>query len=128
MVVDVKGSVRVFREQRQIKVQKLQRVMSTSQEIQFWNKIRDFRKDVLTKPWVLEKKEVRRCKKQYMVDVDSRERKRRRENELAIRKHKRELEPEVKTTETSKHKKQESLVQLEIRSSHTKGQYSALGL
>ncbi|KAK6956974.1 hypothetical protein Daesc_002257 [Daldinia eschscholtzii] len=109
MVVDVKGSVRVFREQRQIKVQKLQRVMSTSQEIQFWNKIRDFRKDVLTKPWVLEKKEVRRCKKQYMVDVDSRERKRRRENGLAIRKHKRELEPEVKTTETSKHKKQESL-------------------
>ncbi|OTB13357.1 hypothetical protein K445DRAFT_320209 [Daldinia sp. EC12] len=129
MVVDVKGSVRVFREQRQIKVQKLQRVMSTSQEVQFWNKIRDFRKDVLTKPWVLEKKEVRRCKKQYMVDVDSREREKRwRENGLAIRKHKRELEPEDKTTKTSKHKKQESLVQLETRSSHTKGQYSALGL
>ncbi|KAI1472876.1 uncharacterized protein F4812DRAFT_410724 [Daldinia caldariorum] len=128
-VIEVKGSTHVFRGQKQIKVQKLQRVMSTSQEVQFWNKIRDFRKDVLSKPWALERKEVRRCKKQYMADVESMERKKKRkENRLAVEKHKRELEPEDKGRETSKHAKQESLVKLEARSSHTKGQYSALGL
>ncbi|KAI1496690.1 hypothetical protein F5X99DRAFT_399648 [Biscogniauxia marginata] len=62
-VVEVRGSITIFRAQKQIKVLKLLRIRSTSQEVQFWNKIRDFRRDVLSRPWALEKKEVRRCQK-----------------------------------------------------------------
>ncbi|KAI1644175.1 uncharacterized protein F4817DRAFT_347480 [Daldinia loculata] len=129
MVVEVKGSTIVFREQKQIKVQKLQRVGSTNQEVQFWDKILNFRKDVLSKPWVLDKKEVRRCKKQYMADVDSKERKKRRkENGLAIDKHKRDPELKDKSREAGKSMKEESPVMLGAQSPYAKGQYSALGL
>ncbi|KAI0113186.1 hypothetical protein F4814DRAFT_420855 [Daldinia grandis] len=130
MVVEVKGSTKVFREQKQIKVQKLQRVGSTNQEVQFWNKIRNFREDVLSKPWVLEKKEVRRCKKQYMADVDSKERKKktRKGNGLAIDKHKRDPGLGNKNGEVCKSAKEESPAMLGAQRPYAKDQYSALGL
>ncbi|KAL7622076.1 hypothetical protein AAE478_007577 [Parahypoxylon ruwenzoriense] len=81
VVVEVKGSTKLFRDQKQIKIQKLQRIRSTNQEVEFWNKIRDFRRQVLGRPWVLETREVRRCKKQYMADVDAEEKKRKKKVE-----------------------------------------------
>lgn len=62
-VVDIKGTVKLFRGQRQISIWKLARVLSTNQEVLFWDKIRDFRRDILSKPWVLKDKEVPRCRK-----------------------------------------------------------------
>ncbi|KAI1436226.1 hypothetical protein GGR50DRAFT_693412 [Xylaria sp. CBS 124048] len=67
--VDVKGSVKLFRGQRQIKIQKVTRVLSTNQEVLFWNKIRDFHRDVLSEPWVLQDREVRRCRKLQQVEA-----------------------------------------------------------
>ncbi|KAI0169001.1 hypothetical protein GGR52DRAFT_553208 [Hypoxylon sp. FL1284] len=86
MVIDVKGSTKLFRGQKQIHIQKLQRIRSTNQEVQFWNKIRDFRRDVLSQPWTLGKREVRQCKKQYLadVDVDEERKKRKKENGYAL--------------------------------------------
>ncbi|KAI1827009.1 hypothetical protein F4861DRAFT_464486 [Xylaria intraflava] len=69
MTVDVKGSVKLFRGQRQIKIQKVTRVLSTNQEVLFWDKIRDFRRDVLSQPWVLKDREVRRCRKLQQAEA-----------------------------------------------------------
>lgn len=81
MVVDVKGRVKLFRDRKQIGIVKVQRVGSTALEVQFWNRIRDFRRDVLAQPWVLDRREVRRAKKQHLadtVDAETEERRRRR--------------------------------------------------
>lgn len=77
-VVDVKGRIKLFRGRKQLKIQKAQCVRSTAQEVQFWNKLQDFRRDVLSRPWLLDRREVRRAKKQHLADVDAEERRRRR--------------------------------------------------
>ncbi|KAI1118282.1 hypothetical protein F5Y14DRAFT_258324 [Nemania sp. NC0429] len=69
-VLDVKGTVKLFRGQRQITIWKLTRVLSTNQEVLFWDKIRDLRRDVLSKPWVLKDREVRRCRKLQQAEAD----------------------------------------------------------
>ncbi|KAI8635583.1 hypothetical protein F5Y19DRAFT_461180 [Xylariaceae sp. FL1651] len=68
MVLDVKGSVKLFRGQKQIKIQKVTRIQSTNQEVLFWDKIRDFRNNVLSQPWALKEKEVRRCRKLQLTE------------------------------------------------------------
>ncbi|RYP52321.1 hypothetical protein DL768_002533 [Monosporascus sp. mg162] len=78
MVVDVKGRVKLFRDIKQIEILKMQRVGSTEREVQFWNKIEGFRRDVLCRPWVLDRRDVRQAKKQYLADVDAEERRKRR--------------------------------------------------
>ncbi|KAI0593557.1 hypothetical protein F4775DRAFT_577587 [Biscogniauxia sp. FL1348] len=75
MVVEFRGSVNTFRGQKQIKVLKTIPIRSTSQEVQFWNKIRDFRRDFLSRPWLLERKEVRRCQKLANSEGDAQEKK-----------------------------------------------------
>ncbi|KAI1847587.1 hypothetical protein JX266_006439 [Neoarthrinium moseri] len=90
MVVDVKGNLKLFRDQKVIKIQKLQRIRSTNQEVQFWNKIRDFRSEVLSKPWVLDRKVLRRLEKENKTDADSKGRenkKRRHRREEDARSH-----------------------------------------
>jgi endo-1,3(4)-beta-glucanase len=69
MVVEVKGSVKLFRNQIQIKIRNVTRILSTSQEVLFWDKTRDFRRDVLSQPWMLKDREVRRCRKLQQVEA-----------------------------------------------------------
>ncbi|TGJ81895.1 hypothetical protein E0Z10_g6873 [Xylaria hypoxylon] len=69
MVLDVKGSVQVFRDQMQIKIQKVTRVLSTNQEVNFWDKTRDFRRDMLSQPWILKDTEVRRCRRLQQIEA-----------------------------------------------------------
>ncbi|KAI0408288.1 hypothetical protein F4802DRAFT_549229 [Xylaria palmicola] len=69
MVLDVKGSVKLFRGQRQIKIQKTTQILSTNQEVLFWDKIRHFRSDILSQPWVLKEREVRRCRKLQLLEA-----------------------------------------------------------
>ncbi|KAI4604074.1 hypothetical protein KJ359_000201 [Pestalotiopsis sp. 9143b] len=78
MVVDVKGNLNLFREETQIKIQKMQQVRSTNQEVEFWNKIKTFKSDVLGKPWVLDKKILRRLEKENRTDARSREKEKQR--------------------------------------------------
>lgn len=133
MVIDVKGSTKLFRDQKQINIQKLQRVRSTNQEVQFWNKIRDFRRDVLGQPWALERREVRRCKKQYLADVDADERKRKKKKENGYTLDSNVLGRQISTKSrnsgaSSKPAKEEPLTKTEDKYSYTEGQYDALGL
>ncbi|KAI2621958.1 hypothetical protein GGS26DRAFT_256299 [Hypomontagnella submonticulosa] len=145
MVVEVKGSTKLFRDQKQISVQKMQRTRSTNQEVQFWNKISDFRREVLSQPWMLEKREVRRCKKQHMADVDAEERRRKRKEEKRKEeKRKEEKRKEMGYVINGGAQKQEAMArdadtrrkptrreprtQPETGHPYTEGQYNALGL
>ncbi|KAL6874948.1 hypothetical protein J3F83DRAFT_729298 [Trichoderma novae-zelandiae] len=64
MVVDVKGGVSSFRNERQINVEKMAIVKSTAQEVVLWEKRTRFRREVLDVPWVLREKDVRRCRRE----------------------------------------------------------------
>ena len=63
-VVDVKGALSMFRDEKQIKVEKMLAVKGTSDEIKLWEKRAKFRAEVLSKPWVLEDKTIRRCRRE----------------------------------------------------------------
>ncbi|KAI0872134.1 hypothetical protein GGS24DRAFT_491694 [Hypoxylon argillaceum] len=77
-VLDIKGTVKLFRGQKQIGIQKATQVWSTNDEVLFWNKARDFRRDVLGQPWVLKDKEVRMCRRLQQAEAIEPEVKKRR--------------------------------------------------
>ncbi|KAK4232499.1 hypothetical protein QBC38DRAFT_462910 [Podospora fimiseda] len=62
-VLDIKGSVDEFREEKQIVPDKIKHLRTTEQEALFWAKAAQLRRGVLDKPWVLDHKVVRalRC-------------------------------------------------------------------
>ncbi|KAH9884082.1 hypothetical protein F4778DRAFT_575172 [Xylariomycetidae sp. FL2044] len=132
IVVDVKGSITLFRNQKQIKIQKLQRIRSTDQEVHFWNKIRDFRKDVLSQPWVLDKKEVRRCKKLQQVEegtADRRKRKERKADDLSkLRQQSRQTTDTNNKIPLKSTKGGPATARSPGRKAHVAGEYDALGL
>lgn len=63
-VVDVKGGLALFRGNKQIKIEKMVVLRSTDDEVVLWGKARQFRGDVLDKPWKLTDRQVRRCRKE----------------------------------------------------------------
>ncbi|KAJ9151236.1 hypothetical protein NKR23_g3305 [Pleurostoma richardsiae] len=63
-IVDVKGGLKLFREYKQIKAEKIVVLRSTEQEVALWEKLRQFHDDVLSKPWALEDKQVRKCRRE----------------------------------------------------------------
>ncbi|KAK7750754.1 hypothetical protein SLS62_007305 [Diatrype stigma] len=135
MVVDVKGRVKLFRDRKQIKIQKVQRIGSTAQEVQFWGKIQDFRRDVLSRPWLLDKRDVRRAKKQHLADVDADERRRRRkerhrllQQEEADRRRGVGKADRHRATTTTDLVHRQSPAKSKGGRTHGDGQYDALGL
>ncbi|KAL2119621.1 hypothetical protein VTJ04DRAFT_6582 [Mycothermus thermophilus] len=68
-VLDIKGSVGTFRENRQIRADKIVHLRSTEQEVLFWEKIAQLRREVLCKPWILDPKVVRKCRKEEELRV-----------------------------------------------------------
>lgn len=79
-ILDARGSIRLFRNAKQVRVEKIVHLRSTEQEMRFWNKLTQFRMDVLNTPWALDKREVRRCRKEAegQDEVEGRKRRRRR--------------------------------------------------
>lgn len=135
MVVDVKGRVKLFRDRKQIKIQKVQRIGSTAQEVQFWNKIQDFRRDVLSRPWLLDKRDVRRAKKQHLADVDAEERRRRRKEKHKVLLRQEEADRRRGIGKANSHATtatdlvhRQSPAKSKSGSTHGDGQYDALGL
>ncbi|KAH7312373.1 hypothetical protein B0I35DRAFT_411104 [Stachybotrys elegans] len=63
-VVDVKGQLMTFRENTQIKVEKMVCLQTTAQELALWNKRTKFRREVLEQPWELRGRDIRRCRKE----------------------------------------------------------------
>lgn len=77
-VVDVKGALSTFYDQKQIKITKMASLRSTTQELALWEKRAKFRREVLDKPWVLGNRDIRRCRKEAEGSEADAERKRRR--------------------------------------------------
>lgn len=75
-VVDVKGGISTFRDEKQINIEKITTLQSTSQEMALWEKRTRFQAEVLAKPWVLRNREIRRCRKEAERDDEEAERKR----------------------------------------------------
>lgn len=63
-ILDVRGGIGVFKEMKQVNVKKIIHLRSTEQEMRFWDKLAQFRLGVLDKPWTLDRREVRRCRKE----------------------------------------------------------------
>ncbi|KAH6843017.1 hypothetical protein B0I37DRAFT_209846 [Chaetomium sp. MPI-CAGE-AT-0009] len=63
-VLDIKGSVGMYRDNKQIRAEKVVHLRSTEQEVIFWEKVTQLKTDVLSKPWVLDRREVRKCRKE----------------------------------------------------------------
>ncbi|KAI0164193.1 hypothetical protein GGR57DRAFT_278519 [Xylariaceae sp. FL1272] len=142
-VVDVKGSIQLFRGQKQIKIQKLVRIHSTDQEVLFWDKIRAFRRDVLSEPWLLSDREVRKCRKLQQVEVtDAREKRKkdkraddqRRVDSLAVRSrekhqaHHRSKDSLGAASRAMKAERAAKAQKMRARREEEECQYNALGL
>jgi hypothetical protein len=75
-IIDIKGTIRVYRDMKQIKAEKMVLLRTTEQEVQFWEKVVKLRREVLDRPWVLDPRVVRRCQKEEEGDQRYRARKR----------------------------------------------------
>lgn len=71
LVVEARGGLALYRQQKQIQVTRLRRVASTAAEVAFWHKIRAFAADVLAHPWVVDARQRRRLEKEARRDVVS---------------------------------------------------------
>ncbi|KAF5652214.1 hypothetical protein F25303_3486 [Fusarium sp. NRRL 25303] len=77
-VVDVKGGLSTFRDERQLTIEKMTKVRGTAQEVSLWEKRVKFKSEVLDKPWVLRSSEIRRCRKEAERSEEEAERKQKR--------------------------------------------------
>ncbi|KAK0617229.1 hypothetical protein B0T14DRAFT_262308 [Immersiella caudata] len=90
-IIDVRGTIRVYRQTRQIKAVKIVHLKSTEKEVEFWGKVAALYRDVLDNPWVLDEKVVRKCRKEAegyegkQARKERRERRERREREKATK-------------------------------------------
>ncbi|KAF5972809.1 DnaJ like subfamily C member 9 [Fusarium bulbicola] len=82
-VVDVKGGLSTFRDERQLTIEKMTKVPGTAQEVSLWEKRVKFKSEVLDKPWVLRSSEIRRCRKEAERSEEEAERKQKRIKAMA---------------------------------------------
>ncbi|RKU48668.1 hypothetical protein DL546_009423 [Coniochaeta pulveracea] len=75
--IQVTGCIIQTKRARKIKTTVIKHLQSTAEEVRFWNKLVEFQRDVLSQPWVLTEKEVRRCRRQASEEPKDIERKQR---------------------------------------------------
>lgn len=80
-----KGTIEVFRGTKQLDLKRVSVVRDLAAEVECWNELADFREKVLSEPWVLSEKELRRLERETKrmsregKEKESRRRNRRRE-------------------------------------------------
>jgi endo-1,3(4)-beta-glucanase len=127
-VVDVKGGLSEFRDERQIIIEKLVLVRSTMEEVILWEKRTKFRQDVLQTPWEISAKDLRKARKEAERDMAKAERKKVR-NTMSE-------DPKVAryggTDRTAGNRQKEPLVQQPVNLrellQENKGKFKSLGL
>ncbi|KAH6678819.1 hypothetical protein F5X68DRAFT_277835 [Plectosphaerella plurivora] len=82
-VVDIKGSLSTFRGEMTMQILKVKILRSTEDEVALWERRTAFQRDVLSKPWVLTERQIRRCRKEAEEDRKVMEKKNRRADEAA---------------------------------------------
>lgn len=123
-VVDVKGGMSTFREEKQITIEKMLTVRSTEQEMALWEKRARFRKEVLNKPWVLRNRDIRSCRKEAeRCEEDAARRKRRIKAARHSEKPAKSVSHDDKRSHVSKRLDLRQVIQ-----NGPKGKYDALGL
>ncbi|PNY23329.1 Protein stn1 [Tolypocladium capitatum] len=132
-VVDVKGALSTFRDEKQIKIEKIANLKSTTQELALWEKRAKFRRDVLDKPWVLRNRDIRRCRREADGSEADAERKRERLKTITEGVGSKAPSRKKQTTAAAKDinkKRNGAAVDLKdmIRDGAMKGKYDALGL
>ncbi|VUC20830.1 unnamed protein product [Clonostachys rosea] len=75
-ILDIKGSLTTFRDERQIKVEKMQPVKGTMQEVSLWEKRDKFRSDILSKPWTLSRECIKKCQRRATRSTEASKKKR----------------------------------------------------
>lgn len=126
-VVDVKGRLTTFRDEMQIKIEKMVSLKSTAQEITLWEKRAKFRRDVLDPPWVLRDKEVRRCRKEAERSEEEAERKKKRIKAAVDRAASRQTERPMQTPKENTSTGHAADMGA-IKRNGIKGKYNALGI
>ena len=79
-VVKVKGTIDIFRNTRQLKIERIWIVNDTNDEVKAWAETAAWKQDVLAKPWVLakqERTEIDEMKREEELREKNRTRKRR---------------------------------------------------
>lgn len=68
-VVKVKGRVTNWWDTIQIEIIKIEVLGCTDQEVRCWNEVLAFKRDVLSKPWVVSQEEEERCRREREKDL-----------------------------------------------------------
>lgn len=128
-IVDVKGGLSSFRDERQINVEKMVIVQSTAQEVVLWEKRTKFRREILDVPWLLRDKDIRRCRREVERSEAEKERKRMREKKQARTK---ETDTKLPVRELKRKGSRDDgaakRMRMIIHENTLTGKYSALGL
>lgn len=134
-IIDVKGQLALFRNEKQIRVEKINVVPSTSQEVSLWEKRAAFRRNVLDKPWNLRDKQLRQCRKEAERSDAEAELKKQRIREIASRKAGKHTSKRHATTDSADktsagtYRRQHVGMEEILRAAALgDGEYSALGL
>ncbi|KAK7220987.1 hypothetical protein V2G26_008990 [Clonostachys chloroleuca] len=75
-ILDIKGCLTTFRDEKQINVEKMQPVKSTMQEVSLWEKREKFRIDILSKPWTLSRECIKKCQRRATRSAEASKKKR----------------------------------------------------
>lgn len=128
-VVEVKGGLSEFREERQITIEKLLPVRSTMEEVILWEKRAKFRDEVLGRTWVISPRDLRKAKKEAERDKVRTEKKYARASE---REHPKAAQYGTGSSTASSRQQKQPLVQQPVNLREllrdSKGKFGALGL
>ncbi|KAL6917675.1 hypothetical protein ACHAPO_000516 [Fusarium lateritium] len=130
-VVDIKGGLSSFRDERQLTIEKMFVVQNTQQEVVLWEKRIKFQSKVLAKPWVLRKSEIRRCRHEAERSEEAAERKRKRTKATAGSHPAKQVSRSVDQSEERTKREPSKERRLDLRQILEKGgrgKYNALGL
>jgi endo-1,3(4)-beta-glucanase len=130
-VVDVKGGLSTFRDERQLTIEKMLVVRSTQQEVALWEKRVRFQSEVLAKPWVLRKSEIRRCRHEAERSEEAAERKRKRIKAMAGSRSTKQVSRSAEQSDERAKREPSKETRLDLRQILEKGErgkYNALGL
>lgn len=132
-VVDVKGGLSTYRDERQINIEKMVIVKSTAQEVVLWEKRTKFCRKILHVPWLLRDKDIRHCRREAERSDAKKEQKRVKEEEKK-KKQLRTKETDVKLPVRGLKRKGSGddgaakRIRMIIKENAFTGKYSALGL
>ncbi|KAM0521155.1 hypothetical protein ACHAPE_002628 [Trichoderma viride] len=130
-VVDVKGGLSTYRDERQINIEKMVIVKSTAQEVVLWEKRTKFRRETLDVPWLLRDKDVRHCRREAERSEATKEQKKvKEEEEKQLRKKETDakLPARLLKRKGSGDDGAAKRIRMIIKEHALTGKYSALGL